>query len=131
MPAYNFTKRFSPAVESGDKTQTIRATDKKALPGQAAHLFTGQRTKACRRLGLGTLISVSPIEIGRHACGEPYAVLNPSSLRPTHLVHFDLDRFAKADGFQTGEEMVEWFAAQYVLPFNGFLHIWKMSNVDR
>lgn len=44
MPAYNFQERFAGAVESGQKRQTIRKTDKGAQPGSKAYLYTGQRT---------------------------------------------------------------------------------------
>ena len=52
MPAYNFQKQFAPLVESGQKRQTIRAIGKRrhARPGESLQLYTGQRTKACRKL---------------------------------------------------------------------------------
>lgn len=123
MPSYNFKQRFAALVESGVKSQTIRATNRNARRGQSAYLYTGMRTKSCRRLGVGTLANVMPIEIGRHACGEPYAVLYP----PEFIVHGDLDNFARADGFETSEEMVSFFESEYGLPFKGFLHTWELS----
>lgn len=130
MPAYNFQKRFAPAVERGEKRQTIRRTMKGAQPGARAYLYTGQRTAYCRKLGEGTITSVLPIEIGRHGCGEPYASITEDG-KPSHVVHGDLDALARLDGFQTGEEMVEWFAAQYGLPFTGFLHQWVSAATLR
>lgn len=124
MPAYNFKQQFAPAVESGQKRQTIRQTTKGARRGSTAYLYTGQRTSSCRKLGEGTITDVLPIEIGRHACGEPYASITENDGKQAHIVHRDLDVLARADGFQTGAEMVEWFAAQYGLPFDGFLHLW-------
>ncbi|MEM6839576.1 MAG: ASCH domain-containing protein [Cyanobacteria bacterium P01_C01_bin.120] len=52
MVAYNFKPQFAPLVESGVKRQTIRARGKRrhARPGEALQLYTGQRTKACRKL---------------------------------------------------------------------------------
>ena len=128
MPAYNFEKRFAPLVESGQKVQTIRNSSRNARPGQPAYLFTGQRTKSCRKLNTGTLIDVSPIELGRHACGEPYAVIKHGIFLPEHLTHGGLDCFAQADGFQSGEEMIVYFESKSNLPFNGFLHIWKLPT---
>ena len=75
MPAYNFQARFAPLVESGQKRQTIRRTAKCAMPGATAYLYTGQRTEHCRKIGEGTITDVLRIEIGRHACSEPYADL--------------------------------------------------------
>lgn len=123
MPAFNFKKQFAPAVERGDKRQTIRKWARGACPGATAYLYTGQRTASCRKLGEGTITDVIPIEIGRHACGEPYAYMRDHG-KHTSIVHSDLDALARDDGFQNGDEMVEWFASQYGLPFFGHLFKW-------
>lgn len=128
MPACNFQSRFAPLVESGQKRQTIRQTAKGASRGATAYLYTGQRTANCRKLGEGTITDVLPIEIGRHACSEPYACITERDGKQTHLAHEHLDSLARADGFANGEEMAEWFAAQYGLPFTGYLHQWVPSN---
>jgi len=128
MPAYNFKPQFAPIVEIGKKRQTIRQTAKGAARGATAYLYTGQRTAHCRKIGEGTITDVLPIEIGRHACGEPYAYITEWYGKITHLVHEQLDSLARDDGFANGEEMAEWFAAQYGLPFSGYLHQWVPSN---
>ena len=129
MPAYNFQQRFAPLVESGQKRRTICRTAKGAISGAKAYLYTGRRTAHCRKLGEGTITYVQPIEIGRHACGEPYASIAGYGAERTHLVHHDLDVMAKDDGFADGEEMVEWFSVHYGLPFSGYLHQWVPSNI--
>lgn len=131
MPAYNFKERFAPLVESGEKRQTIRQTAKGARPGMTAFLFTGQRTNRCRKIGEGRIIDVRPIEIGRHACSEPYASILEHDGKRTHLVHEGLDALGRADGFANGEEMAEWFEDQYGLPFTGFLHEWDNEKGNR
>lgn len=131
MPAYNFQSRFAALVESGEKRQTIRRTAKGATRGMTAYLYTGQRTAHCRKIGEGTIYDVLPIEIGRHACGEPYASITGYDGNLTHLVHEHLDALARDDGFTSGEDMAEWFAAQYSLPFTGYLHQWVPSNTRR
>lgn len=125
MPAYNFKERFAPAVERGDKRQTIRPSRKRGKPGDKAHLYTGQRTKTCRKIGEGILTDVLPVEISRSGCGEPYAIVDKD-----HICHTQLDIFARSDGFKTGEEMTAWFEAQYGLPFAGYLHKWLPSNAE-
>jgi hypothetical protein len=52
MPAYNFQKQFAPLVQSGEKRQTIRTLGKRshAQPGNKLQLYTGMRTKQCRKL---------------------------------------------------------------------------------
>jgi hypothetical protein len=128
MPAYNFQSRFAPLVESGQKRQTIRQTAKGAMRGATAFLYTGQRTAHCRKLGEGTITDVLPIEIGRHACSEPYANITERDGKQTHLAHEHLDALARDDGFVNGEEMADWFDAWYGLPFTGFLHMWQPTK---
>ncbi len=49
MVAYSFNRRFVPAIESGIKSQTIRAHRRRhARPGERLQLYTGMRTRACR-----------------------------------------------------------------------------------
>jgi hypothetical protein len=49
MVAYSFNRRFVPAIESGMKSQTIRAHRRRhARPGEQLQLYTGMRTKSCR-----------------------------------------------------------------------------------
>lgn len=127
MPAYNFKSRFAAMVESGKKRQTIRSTDRGAKPGQLAYLYTGMRTKSCRKLAVGTLTKLTQIEIGRNGCGEPYAVL----VHDQFLAHKDIDLFARDDGFQSGEEMVSFFEEEYGLPFKGFLHVWVLTTPSK
>ena len=55
MPALNFRAEFADAVERGEKCQTIRAYRKDGRnpkPGDTLHLYTGMRTRACRRLAV-------------------------------------------------------------------------------
>ncbi len=125
MPAYNFKQQFAAAVESGHKRQTIRQTTKGASTGATAYLYTGQRTSSCRKLGEGIIASVLPIEIGRNTYDAPYVIFTETTGATSLLIFRDLDRLAIADGFTTGEEMVDWFASQYGLPFTGYLHQWK------
>lgn len=126
MPAYNFKKQFAPLVESGQKRQTIRKTAKRAKRGAKAYFYTGQGTPDCRSIGKGMITDIRPIEIGRHACGEPYASITERNGRHTHFAHYDLDGLAQDDGFASGEEMAAWFETQYGLPFTGYLHEWVL-----
>src|SRR3569833_3307514 len=130
MPAYNFLKQSAALVESGQKRQTIRQSARAAHRGATAYLYTGQRTAQCRKLGEGTITDVLPIEIGRHACGEPYAIIIERSGYRSFLAHDDLDVLARSDGFANGEEMATWFASQYDLPFVGFLHQWVLTAAE-
>jgi len=51
MPALNFQSRFADLVASGKKRQTIRPVRRHPIKaGDLLHLFTGMRTKRCKRL---------------------------------------------------------------------------------
>lgn len=66
MPAINFKKQFAPAVESGEKRQTIRARrqdGRDPVAGQTLYLYTGIRTKGCRKLGEVTCKETQQITI--------------------------------------------------------------------
>ena len=49
MVAFSFKAQFADLVASGKKTQTIRQTAR-AKPGDRLQLYTGMRTKKCRKL---------------------------------------------------------------------------------
>lgn len=129
MPVYNFQKQFAPLVESGQKPCTIRQTDKGAKVGDTAYLYTGQRTKQCRKLGEGTIVAVSPIKIWViYLWGPVVEVRYSDKIESMRYVGYHLQNFAKNDGFQSADEMVSWFDNQYGLPFNGFLHEWVLNK---
>jgi len=62
MVAFNFKECFADEVECGIKRGSIRS-NKKCNVGDAIQLYTGQRTKACRKLGEAICIGVVPIRI--------------------------------------------------------------------
>jgi hypothetical protein len=65
MPAYNFQERFVPMILDGTKNQTIRSRRRhQAKPGDPLYLFSGMRTKWCKRLLDTTCINVQSIYIG-------------------------------------------------------------------
>jgi hypothetical protein len=64
MPSLNFKAQFAESVESGSKKQTIRANRKHPIRiGDTLYLFTGMRTRNCRRLGEATAKMVRDITI--------------------------------------------------------------------
>lgn len=51
MVAYSFHRMFAPDVEAMIKRQTVRAHRKRhARIGEPVQLYTGMRTKQCRKL---------------------------------------------------------------------------------
>ncbi len=116
MVAYNFQPRFASLVESGEKRQTIRPEGKRvhAKPGDTVHLFTGMRTRNCRKLGEAVCIISEPI------------VIDTATLRVGVPPGFTWRRsyFAIQDGFKDWEDLLEWFRATHGLPFIGRLIQW-------
>lgn len=124
MVAYNFKSQFASLVESGAKRQTIRALGKRrhAKPGELLQLYTGQRTRYCRKLLDATCGDVTPILMN----------ITPENgltvfLGGIDCEIFDLIALAKADGFGQGEadpldEFIRFFEDR--MPFEGVLIEW-------
>lgn len=120
MPAFNFQEIFAPLVESGGKPSTIRKTMRCKI-GDTVQLYTGQRTKDCRKLGEGVCIGLAQITIGLED-GTPWAV---------HGVIGDVflhKRLHEQEGFMNVNEFVGFFRQQYGLPFTGYLHVWELKG---
>lgn len=113
MVALNFQSQFADAVEFGRKTQTIRARSR-AKPGDILQLYTGQRTKGCRKLrdvickGVHTvLIAPEFVEVD----GARYVAKK--------------DEFAERDGFKSYDDMYDFFCSDHGEEFfNGYLITW-------
>ncbi len=122
MPAVNFQKRFADAVESGEKRQTIRAyrrDGRDPKPGDTLHLFTGMRTRQCRKLGEQVCVDVTPILIGPSGIA-----LHPYTDECLARTPVDADTEAVADGFESFAAMRAWFEKTHGLPFNGLRISW-------
>lgn len=120
MVAYSFKARFADAVADGRKTQTIRAPRKRhARPGETLQLYTGMRTKQCRKLREVVCDSVRAIDLDFSANTitiEGIGVLsNPAAL----------DHIATKDGFANWAEMKTfWPDATH---FSGVLILWDQT----
>lgn len=121
MVAYNFQRELAPKVESLQKRQTVRAHGRRrhARPGDALQLYTGQRTRSCRKLLDATCTAVADVIIDR----------DENALPRIHIAGQKLDAleayaFAKADGFTSAEAMIQWFEQQHGLPFDGVCVQW-------
>ena len=117
VPAFDFNPEFASAVESGTKLQTIRRT-KRAKPGDRLQLYTGLRTRDCRKLGEGVCTLVD--HVGIRPDGITFGNVDKHPR--------DIDEFARADGFTDFDAMVAWFANKYGSPyFQGFVHGWSKT----
>lgn len=119
MPSLNFKKQFAPDVESLVKRQTIRPKRRKPIkPGDRLYLYTGQRTKYCRKLGEGYCLSVQDILFDQDKLTVSIYVDNYK------LGLIEAFELAKADGFQSVPDFISFFQNNYGLPFNGDLIKW-------
>lgn len=125
MVAYSFQLRFVEPILLGIKHQTIRGDRKRhARPGDQLQLFTGMRTRQCRRIGTATCASVRPIILdfsGRSATIDrlliPYANCKP-----------ELEHLARSDGFSCWAEMASFWHPQE--RFEGWLISWRKFVAD-
>lgn len=126
MVAYNFKPQFAPLIASGQKCQTIRAWGKRrhARPGDLLQLYTGQRTRSCRKLLNACCTEAIPIAMHPHKMG---AVVTGISIYLGHaefaLDAASVDALAKADGFESSDEFLDFFRDR--LPFEGVLIQWQ------
>lgn len=99
MVAYSFKKWFSPQIEDGTKTHTIRGHRRRhAHEGEELQLFEGMRTRHCRKIIPDpTCVAVLPIVIISSDlidCGIAYI-----EIAGTPLHRDEIEPFAISDGF--------------------------------
>lgn len=125
MVAINFSV-FLDKVEDRTKTQTIRKTDSGLKHGDAIQLYTGMRTKACRKLvDIDPVCRfVDPITIHK----DKVEVLRIHQLGLAMQGKSSLTGFAQEDGFDNWESMTAFFDEKYELPFNGYLIAWHWPD---
>ncbi|MEM6837667.1 MAG: ASCH domain-containing protein [Cyanobacteria bacterium P01_C01_bin.120] len=120
MVAYNFKSQFADLVRQGEKCQTIRATGKRrhAQVGDRLQLYTGMRTKSCKKLADAICLGSSSIQMRMSGVGllifENYYLLT---------LH-EMVELARADGFTEDplNEFIQFFGPR--MPFSGVLITW-------
>lgn len=134
MVALNFMKQFAEDVEEGRKRRSIRAPRKDGRDprkGQALTLYTGMRSKTCRKLGDTIVARVRPVVIdwtGVILDGKTlYSGDAPAYQGGPDAEGYDGD-FARADGFDSFGDMADWFRENHGLPFSGNLIEWPDPN---
>lgn len=116
MVAINFTV-FQHKIVAGEKRQTVRRAAR-CKPGDRLQLYTGMRTKGCRKLGEAVCTRVERVIIPapplRHLMlGEGRVLRGKAAVA-----------FARADGFESLEAFFAFFAMHYSLPFDGVVISW-------
>lgn len=120
MVAFNFSPQFAPLVEARTKLQTIRRGNRVKV-GDRLQLYTGQRTKNCRKL-----VTPDPICIVNTYVGLRERDVTIGDVRNAPR---DFDDFARADGFPDYAAMWKWFSERYeTLSFTGRLIRWRFDD---
>lgn len=116
-----FKPQFAPMVESRTKLQTVRPRPKR-MP-KVGEVFSGRcwtgkpyRSKQ-RTLVESVVTQVQRIEIA----AEGWIWIDDFRIKNRN----DFETFARADGFDTPELMLEWFSTTHDLPFEGIVIHWQ------
>ncbi len=131
MVAYSFKTSFAAEILAGRKRQTIRAPrggrGRHARAGDGLQLYTGMRTRTCRKLGDAACSSVHEVRLdfqaGRVTLDDAIEITHPG----------DLEAFAAIDGFAPGrfgawESMRRWWLLNHGNDlFSGVLISWGES----
>ncbi len=118
MPALNFTLQSKiDKVSSGECSQTIRPKGKRIYRiNDPLYLFKNQRTKHCRRLGESVCLKVIPVNFRLTDLFFDGSTICFSAIHPNTNYNWPLewqDRLAKDDGFDSWNELSEFFIKTY------------------
>lgn len=116
MALYNFQKYFAPAILSGTKRHTIRATRvRRTRVGEMCHLYTGLRQKGATLLGRYECSRVEEIEI----TADGRVIVDGIELSCD-----EKEALAVRDGFRLGfAHMLRFWRGR--LPFKGQIIHWR------
>lgn len=120
---YSFMPCHEKLIADGRKTSSIRRNGRAARPspGRTLHLFVGQRTPACRKIGTATCTRVADITVKTCAeTGAPQVSLDGAALDTAEQI-MDLVR---TEGYNSPDPFFAMFAKLYKLPFEGFITFW-------
>jgi hypothetical protein len=131
MPLLNFEHRFAAKIESGEKRQTIRTVRKYPIKtGDKLYLYTGARTKNCRRLTTPRQFSIPFVFCKSVERIEIWNAGLSVRIDGMELTNMEVLRLAEADGFKTKSisktvlNFFEFFRQSYGEYFKGVLIKW-------
>ncbi len=110
MVAYDFHARLAAAIEAGDKAITIRIIGQRrhARIGERLQLYTGQRTRACRKL-----VDPDPVVTGV----QPITFHGGDRVWvDTWLTAAELEALARLDGFSSAAGFLAFHEPQEGIP---------------
>lgn len=125
MVAYSFKKQFAPKILDGSKRQTIRGHRKRhARPGERLQLFTGMRTKHCKKILEPDPVCVEVRDISFLVLESGMMIRNPRN--PGICGAVLGSALAQQDGFENAEAMWRfWLKNHGPGQFDGVLIRWE------
>ena len=118
MTAFNFQPQFVPLIKSGEKRSTIRQT-KRCKVGDSMQLYTGQRTRTCKKIMDVECIGTAKIVINRHSIWR--------ICKKEGIVCVNKMFLHEQEGFINAQQFLDFFKDKYGLPFIGYIHTWGKS----
>ncbi|MCI4661449.1 MAG: hypothetical protein MRY63_06450 [Neomegalonema sp.] len=125
MVAYNFKDQFVQPISLGIKRQTIRRASRRrhAAVGELVQLYTGMRTKGCRKIVAQDPVCVLSCSV---AVSELGVELGAGDLLASGTD--ELQGFARLTGFSGWDEMLGFYGGLYGGGFEGVLTRWELSS---
>ncbi|WP_041764104.1 ASCH domain-containing protein [[Leptolyngbya] sp. PCC 7376] len=125
----NAQKQFVPLIESGEKRQTIRSRKRPIKVGDLLYLYTGQRTKSCRKIAESICTKTHDFQISKYQVDlYPRAWIDGELICSLHL-----KELALRDGFKEVEDFIQFFlqspkaqTESCVTSFSGQIIKWGM-----
>lgn len=105
MVAYSFRPQFIDPIQSREKLQTVRGhRPRHARPGELVQLYTGMRTKHCRKIVEAdpTCLTVLPIQIFVDALWP--RLITGIAVDGAALTDLQIEEFALQDGFRSNDQ---------------------------
>ena len=130
------SQEFVTKVLDGSKPHTIRPTPWEEGQLYSLRVWTGKPYRSKQReIGVIECTRTEQIIIGYEGILRRDSEDQPRMRKVTDPAdREELDRLAKADGFDEGwPQMLGWFAARYQLPFEGYINHFKVvePNTER
>lgn len=105
MVAYSFHPMFAEPIATLEKRQTVRGNRKRhALPGEPVQLYTGMRTRHCRKLLTPDPVCLDVRHIEIVVDAEWPFLLSSIAIEGVSLSLGEMEAFAWDDGFRAGAE---------------------------
>lgn len=127
MPLIHFQLRFTEAIRTFQKCQTIRKVRKRPIR-EGDFLILGSWTGKPYRSKIAVLHKTFCTRVESCAIGVgPFS--DEIEIEGVRLGTLERAALARDDGFACASEMIDWFASTHGIPFNGVIIGWPREIV--